>query len=246
MATKRATKRRKESDELEFDFFKEYKQNFDCSNIKLNKLPHLTSNHLNFYHTSQHEETNMVFVNGVAGSAKTYIAVYSALELLKNRKVDQIIYVRSIVESASKSLGALPGELDSKIFFYTTPLLDKLQEITDHSTAKTLLDQGYIKVMPINFIRGVTFHNSVIIFDETQNANFSEIVSVLTRVGRSSKYFVLGDSKQKDIKDSGFEKVYDLFDQDFSRKNHIHCMKFDHSDVVRSPILRHIAQILGV
>jgi phosphate starvation-inducible protein PhoH len=86
----------------------------------------------------------------------------------------------------------------------------------------------------------------VIIFDETQNANFSEIVSVLTRVGRSSKYFVLGDSKQKDIKDSGFEKVYDLFDQDFSRKNNIHCMKFDHTDIVRSPILRHIAQILGV
>jgi phosphate starvation-inducible PhoH-like protein len=246
MATKRAIKRRKESDELEFDFFREYKQNFDCSNIKLNKLPHLTPNHLKFYHTSQRDATNVIFVNGVAGSAKTQIAVYSALELLKNRKVDQIIYVRTVVESSSKSMGFLPGSVHEKLECFTVPLLDKLLEATDFTTAKALLDQGYIKAIPINFIRGLTFHNSVIIFDEAQNANKSEITTVLTRIGKKTKYFILGDSKQQDIKDSGFENVYDLFDQEFSRKNDIHCFKFDHSDVVRSPILKHITQILNV
>jgi len=246
MATKRATKRRKESDELEFDFFKEYKQNFDCSNIKLNKLPHLTSNHLNFYHTSQHEETNVIFLSGVAGTGKTFLAVYSALELLKNRKVDQIVYIRSVVESSSRSMGFLPGSVDEKLEAYTIPLLDRITDCVDHSTAKLLMEQGYIKAIPINFLRGLTFHNSVIIFDEVQNCTRGEITTALSRIGRRTKYFILGDERQMDIDDSGFSKVYDLFDQDFSRKNHIHCMKFDHSDVVRSPILRHIAQILGV
>jgi phosphate starvation-inducible PhoH-like protein len=246
MATKRVTKKRKESDELENEFFKEYKKNYDCANIEIKKLPHLTPNHLNFYYTTQRPNTNVVFVNGVAGSAKTFIAVYSALELLKNRKVDQIIYIRSVVESSSRSIGALPGELNEKFAMYTTPLIDKLQELVDHSTIKTLFDQGYIKAIPINFVRGVTFHNSVVIFDEAQNANRSEITTVLTRIGRGTKYFILGDSNQSDIKDSGFKNVYELFDQDFSRKNDIHCFKFDHADVVRSPILKHIAQILNV
>lgn len=246
MTTKRAPKRKKESNELENEFFKEYKKNYDCANIEINKLPHLTANHLAFYHTTQIPSTNVVFVNGVAGSAKTFIAVYAALELLKARKVEQIIYIRSVVESSSRSIGALPGELNEKFALYTTPLIDKLQELIDHSTIKTLFDQGYIKAIPINFVRGVTFHNSVVIFDEAQNANRGEITTVLTRIGKKTKYFILGDSRQSDIKDSGFEKVYDLFDQEISRKNDIHCFEFDHNDVVRSPILKHIAQILSV
>lgn len=245
MATKKAPRRRKELD-ITDEITDHYKKNFDLSNIDLKKLPHLTDNQIRFYRLTQNPKTNMVFVDGPAGSAKTQVAVYGALELLKNRQVDRIIYVRTIVESASRSLGALPGELDDKFLYFSMPLIDKLNEMTSISTYKALMEQEYIKAMPVNFIRGLTFHNSAVIIDESQNATKKELSSCLSRFGRGSHYFVIGDTKQNDINDSGFKEVFDKFDQEFSRKNEIHCLKFDNADIVRSPILRHITQILGV
>lgn len=245
MATKKAPRKRKELD-ITDEISSHYKKNFDLSNIDLKKLPHLTDNHIKFYHLTQNPNNNMVFVDGVAGSAKTQIAVYGALELLKNRQVDKIIYVRTIVESSSRSLGALPGELENKFLYYSMPLIDKLNEMTSVSTYKALMEQEYIKAIPVNFARGLTFHNSAVIVDESQNFNKKELGTILSRFGRGSKYFVIGDTNQADTKDSGFKEIFEKFDQEFSRKNEIHCLKFDHTDIVRSPILRHITQILGV
>jgi phosphate starvation-inducible PhoH-like protein len=245
MATKRAPRKRKESDITE-QFKTEYKKSFDTITIKLKPLPHLTDNQLQFYYLTQNPKTNMVFVDGVAGTAKTQVAVYGAMELLKNREVDRIIYIRTIVESSSKSIGALPGELEDKFSPYAMPLIDKLNEFVEVSTYKALMEQEYIKAIPVNFARGLTFHKSAVIVDEVQNFTRSEITTILTRFGRNSRYFVIGDTKQADIKDSGFKQVLDLFDTEFSRKNDIHCLKFDNSDIVRSPILRHITQILAV
>jgi phosphate starvation-inducible PhoH-like protein len=245
MTAKRAPRKRKELD-ITKDIGESIKRNFDCSNLKLNKILSLTDNQQAFYYKSQDPKTNMIFVDGVAGTAKSYISVYSALELLRDRHVDQIIYIRTVVESSSRSIGALPGELDDKFSPYSMPLIDKLNEIIDGFSIKSLMDQGYIKAIPVNFVRGLTFHNSAVIIDEAQNMTKSELTTVLTRFGRHTKYFVCGDCKQSDIRDTGFEKVFNLFDTEFSRKNNIHCTKFDTSDVVRSPILKHITQILGV
>jgi phosphate starvation-inducible protein PhoH len=245
MAIKKAPRRRKELD-ITSEISDHYKKNFDLSNINLKKLPHLTDNQIKFYKLTQNAKTNMVFVDGVAGTAKTQVAVYGALELLKNRQVDRIIYVRTIVESSSRSIGALPGELEDKFLYYSMPLIDKLNEMTDVSTYKALMEQEYIKAIPVNFARGLTFHNSAVIVDESQNFCKSELSTILSRFGRGSRYFVIGDTKQSDIKDSGFENVYNAFNTDFSRKNDIHCLKFDHADIVRSPILKHIAQVLSV
>lgn len=245
MATKKAPRRRKELDVTD-EYAEQIKKNFDLSNIDIKKLPHLTDNQIKFYHLTQAKNTNMVFVDGVAGSAKTLVAVYGALELLKNRQVDRIIYVRTIVESSTRSMGALPGEIESKVSPYAMPLIDKLSEITSGYTYKSLMEQEYIKVIPVNFARGLTFHNSAVIVDESQNFSRRELGTIMSRVGRSSRYFIIGDTNQADRPDSGFKEVFDAFDQDFSRKNEIHCLKFDHTDIVRSPILRHITQILKI
>jgi phosphate starvation-inducible PhoH-like protein len=246
MKEKRAPRKRKELD-ITQDIGEHLKRNFDVSNINLKKLPHLTDNQIKFYHLTQNEKTNMVFVDGVAGTAKTQVAVYGAMELLKNRKVDRIIYIRTVVESSSRSMGFLPGELDDKLAPYSMPLIDKLNEMVDVSERNALLEHEYIKVIPVNFARGLTFHNAAVIIDEIQNFDKSEITTVLTRFGRNSIYICVGDTNQSDIGSaSGFKKVFDAFDTDFSRKNDIHCLKFDNSDIVRSPILRHITQVLKV
>lgn len=245
MTTKKAPRKRKELD-ITKEIAESYKKNFDCSNIYLKKQFPLSDNHAKFYFLTQHPNTNMVFVDGAAGTMKTYIAVYSALELLRDRHVDHIIYIRTVVESSSRSIGALPGELDDKFGPYSMPLIDKLNEIVDVPTQKALFEHQYIKAIPVNFVRGLTFNNSAVILDETQNMTKGEITTVLTRFGRNSKYFVCGDGKQTDIKDSGFDYVYNAFDTEHSRKNNIHCVKFDASDIVRSPILKHITQVLKV
>ena len=246
MATKRAPRKRKESVDLEKDILEAYKRNFNCSNIDLRKMFPITDNQTAFYYLTQNDKTNIIFVDGVAGTSKTYVSVYGALELLKSRHIDQIIYIRSIVESSSRSIGALPGEIGDKFGPYSMPLVDKLNEILDKQTIKALFEEGYIKAIPVNFVRGLTFNSSLVIIDEAQNMNRSELTTLLTRFGRHTKYLVLGDTKQADIKDSGFETVFKLFDTEFSHKNNIHCVKFDRSDINRSAILKHITQILNV
>ena len=176
----------------------------------------------------------------------TYCSIYSALELLKERKVDKIIYIRTVIESASRSMGYLKGDENEKFAAYTMVLNEKSLEIIDKQTYGALMEQEYVKAIPVNFARGLTFNNSLVIFDEAQNATRSELTTILTRFGRHTKYIVCGDGKQKDIKDSGFSEVFDLFDTEFSRKNNIHCVRFDVGDIVRSPILKHITQVLGV
>lgn len=245
MATKKAPRKRKEVD-ITNEISDSLRRNFECGNLTLKKPFHLTPNQVKFYYGTQDLNTNMILVDGAAGTAKTYVAVYGALELLKNRHVDQIVYIRTVVESSSRSIGALPGELEEKFSPYSMPLMDKLGEILDLHHIKCLMDNNYIKAIPVNFVRGLTFNNSAVILDESQNMTKGELTTILTRFGRGSVYFVCGDTNQTDIKDSGFKGVFDAFDTPHSVKNNIHCLKFDNDDIVRSPILKHITQVLKV
>lgn len=246
MTPKKAPRKRKESVDITNEFEDSYKKTFSCSNIKMKKMLPITDNQTSFYYLSQNDRTNMIFLDGPAGSAKSYCAVYSAMEMLKEGKADKIIYIRTVVESASKSIGFLKGDEESKLAPYILPFIDKALEATDKVTVNSLIEQEYIKAIPVNFVRGLTFNNSIVIFDEFQNSTRREATTVLSRFGRHSKFFLLGDSNQCDIKDSGFQEVYNLFNTEYSRKNNIHCMKFDTSDIVRSPILKHITAVLGV
>lgn len=245
MAIKKAPRKRKERDVTD-EFTEQIKKNFDCSNLVLKNNFPMTDNQQKFYFLSQNIKTNMVFVDGPAGSAKTHLAVFSALELLKAGHVDKIIYIRSVVESSSRSIGYLKGDENEKFMPYMMPMMDKLNEILNKNDITHLLEQEYIKAIPVNFVRGLTFHRCAVIVDEGQNTTKGELTTILTRFGRHSKYFILGDTHQTDIKDSGYRQVFDAFNTEFSRKNDIHCTEFDITDIVRSQILKHITQILKV
>ena len=245
MIAKKTSRKRKEVD-VTHEFTEHIRKNFDCSNLHLKKMFPLTDNQQKFYYSSQNNKTNMIFLDGPAGSSKSYLAVYTALELLKARQVDKIIYIRSVVESSSRSIGYLKGDESEKFQPYIMPMVDKLNEILDKSDIQLLLDQEYIKAIPVNFVRGLTFHRCAVISDEIQNMTKGELTTILTRFGRNSKFFMVGDSNQADIKDSGFNQVYDAFNTEFSRKNDINCFKFETCDIVRSAILKHITQVLKV
>ena len=214
-------------------------------NFKIKKPFHFNENHKAFYDSIKCDDTNMTFVDGPAGSAKSYIAVLAALELFKEKKIKNIIYIRSVIESASRSIGSLPGEVDDKFLPYAMPLLEKVKEITDDATCLQLKTANIISAIPVNFCRGLTFNDSMVIIDEAQNLTKSEIVTILTRFGKNSRYVVCGDLKQSDIgKLSGYKEIYNKFDTLEAAQNHIHIYKFGPSEIVRSKILRFIVSVL--
>jgi len=214
-------------------------------NFKIKKPFHFNEKHLSFYETIKNDETNIAFVNGSAGTAKSYIAVLAALELFKEKKIKQIVYIRSVIESASRSIGALPGEVDDKFLPYAMPCIEKVQEITDNSTALQLRTNGVIQAVPVNFVRGLTFNDSIVIVDEAQNLTRNEIVTILTRFGKNTRYVVCGDLKQTDIgKQSGYKDIFTRFATDVSAQHGIHTFHFGDSEIVRSKILRYIVSVL--
>lgn len=215
-------------------------------NFKITHNFKFSSKQVALFKTMLNPDTKMVFIDGPAGSAKTYISAYAGLQLLKDQTIDQIIYIRTAVESASKSLGFLPGELSDKFQQYLVPLNEKLEELLEPQVVKALNANNVIEAVPVNFARGRTFKNCVVIIDECQNLTSEEVKTILTRFGINCKMFVIGDTQQADIgAKSGFGRVVAQFDHDKCKDRGFHSFKLDSSDIVRSPDLAFIIDMLN-
>ncbi len=191
------------------------------------------------------KNTKVVFVSGPAGTAKTLIGVYAGLLLLNDKKVSDFLYVRSVIESASKSLGALPGELLAKFEPYVMPLNDKLSEMLAKPDIEYLHKDKRVEGIPINFLRGSSHNVKYILADESQNFTTKELTTLITRLGQFSKMVICGDPMQSDVNgSSGFAKMADLFNDQESRAHGIHYFSFTRDDIVRSQILRYIMERL--
>ena len=196
-----------------------------------------------FINLATHKNTKIVFLSGPAGTSKSILAVYSALELLNQKRISDLIYVRTIIESAAHSMGTLPGDADQKLHFFVSVLNDKLEELLPTGDIKRLHSDDRVKGMPVNYLRGASYNAKVVIVDEAQNANFSELLTSLTRIGKFTKYYILGDPMQSDLKhkdQSGFKSMFDLFNDEESRQQGIHCVEFTKDDIMRSEILKFI------
>jgi phosphate starvation-inducible PhoH-like protein len=142
-------------------------------------------------------------------------------------------------------MGALPGDLDEKFNPYILPLLDKLEEVLPkNSTLKRdLLDKGRVSALPVNFLRGASWNNKIIVADEAQNFSFKELTTLITRIGENCTLFICGDPMQSDINGkSGFGDLINIFNDDESQQKGIHSFFFNHSDIKRSKILKFIIQ----
>jgi len=215
------------------------------SAFTIRKPFYLTENHKSFIDSLMDPVTRIGFVDGPAGSAKSYLAILAGLELLQQKKIDSILYIRSVIESASKSMGALPGEIDEKFSPYAAPMMEKANEIVGESSAAMLKTKGILSAIPVNFVRGLTFKNSLVVVDEAQNLTRDELVTILTRCGKGSKYAVCGDLQQSDIgAKTGFDDVFYRFEKRQNKK--FPTIKFQDRDIVRDKILREIVDILNL
>lgn len=210
----------------------------------INEFP-LGEVHKQFLSTILDNNTNMCIVNGPAGSSKTYISTLAALLLLRKSQIEDIVYIRSVVESASNKLGHLPGDLHEKFHPWSMPLVDKLNELLLPTDVHHITKSGVINCVPVNLVRGLTFKNSIVIVDECQNMTKSELITVLTRFGIGSRYVLLGDSRQSDIgSKTGFMDIHRAFDTEKSKDMGIHTFTFTNSEIVRHPLLAYICEVV--
>lgn len=195
--------------------------------------------------TTLNPDARVLFVSGPAGSSKTYMAVYSFLQLMSNDIEKTLLYVRSIAESADHRLGSLPGDINDKFDPFLIPLEDKLIEIVQPGDQLELKQKERITAMPINFIRGAHWTDMLVIADEAQNFTRKELTTLITRIGPNSKLIICGDMMQSDINGkSGFSEMFDLFDDEESREEGLFCHKFTARDIVRDDILKFIIKKL--
>jgi phosphate starvation-inducible PhoH-like protein len=212
-------------------------------NLTIYERPDLTSKQKEFIELALDKKCKIILVNGPAGTSKTWLAVLCALKLLNQKRCSDILYIRSVVESSDSKIGALPGFIEDKFNVYLQPLVDKLEELLPKNNIASLQKEQRILGIPINFLRGLNWNAKAIVVDEAQNLNIKEMITLLTRIGKFSKVYILGDHCQSDLNGkSGFLKILNLFTDEISRENGIYTFQFSEDDVVRSELVKFIVK----
>tara|TARA_B100000941_G_C28477794_1_gene540295 strand:- start:481 stop:1476 length:996 start_codon:yes stop_codon:yes gene_type:complete len=185
-------------------------------------------------------QSDIVISSGPAGTGKTFLAVAVGLTMLLEKKIERIILSRPAVE-AGERLGFLPGDMKEKVDPYLRPLYDSLYDLFDFEKIQRMIEIGDIEIAPLAFMRGRTLKNSFAILDEAQNASDTQIKMFLTRIGENSKIVVNGDPSQIDLPNknmSGLVRSKNLL----GNLSEIAIIDFDHSDVVRHPLVSKIVK----
>ena len=185
-------------------------------------------------------ESDIVISAGPAGTGKTFLAVAIGLTMLLEKKIERIILSRPAVE-AGERLGFLPGDMREKVDPYLRPLYDSLYDLLDFEKIQKKIEIGDIEIAPLAFMRGRTLKNSFAILDEAQNATDTQIKMFLTRIGENSKIVINGDPSQIDLPNknlSGLNRSKKIL----GNLSEISIIDFDHSDVVRHPLVSKIVK----
>jgi len=154
-------------------------------------------------------ENTVTLLAGSAGSGKTLLACQIGLERLFMREVEKVINARRTV--SKEEIGFLPGDLREKMDPWVQPIYQNMFLLYDKEKVEKCINEGQIEIVPVSFMRGRTFVNSVVIVDEAQNVTHEQMEMIVTRIGKGSKMIICGDDAQVDLKqkrDSGFKFLY--------------------------------------
>lgn len=154
-------------------------------------------------------DNTVTLLAGAAGSGKTLLACQIALEKLFMREVEKIIITRPTV--SKEEIGFLPGDLREKMDPWVQPIYQNMYLLYNKADIEKRISEGEIEIVPVSFMRGRTFVNSIVIVDEAQNVTHEQMEMIVTRIGINSKMIICGDDHQVDLKnkrDSGFKFLY--------------------------------------
>jgi phosphate starvation-inducible protein PhoH len=216
----------------------EIKQKTSIQASDLKAITPLTKNQSIFFEKFDNDE-KLFMLHGVAGTGKTYIALYKAFKDILSTpfRKRKVIIVRSAVQA--RDIGHLPGDEIEKNKVYQILYEEICFSLFNRYDAFTKLEeQGAVQFITTSFIRGVTFDNSVIIVDECQNLNDAELNTIMTRVGTNSKIIFCGDFRQTDLYKkndmSGLKKFIGII----SLMESFNLVEFGVEDIVRSDLVK--------
>ena len=177
---------------------------------------------------------------GSPGVGKTFLALYKAIEevLDKSNSFKQVVIVRSIVQL--RDVGYLPGSLEEKQEIYELPYKEISQTLFGRADAwDRLKEQGHVRFISTTAIRGISIDDAIIIVDENQNLNWSEVNTIITRVGHRSKIIFCGDFKQTDlIKNKHDQTAFHQFREVAKNMPSFQEIYFTSDDIVRSSLVK--------
>tara|TARA_B110000259_G_scaffold77265_1_gene90579 strand:- start:41 stop:769 length:729 start_codon:yes stop_codon:yes gene_type:complete len=154
-------------------------------------------------------DNTITLLAGSAGSGKTLLACNVALDGLFSKQYDKIIITRPTV--SKEDIGFLPGDMREKMDPWVQPIYQNFYTLYGKEKMEKYLENGQIEIVPVSFMRGRTFLDSLIIVDEAQNVTHEQMEMIVSRIGVRSKMIICGDDHQIDLKkrsDSGFRFLY--------------------------------------
>ena len=205
--------------------------------FSLKKIKPLTENQERTFEA--YAQGNNLVLSGSAGSGKSFLAMYLALgDLLRDNSIyNKIIIIRSAVPS--RDLGFVPGTLEEKAKIYQEPYMNIVNELIGRGDAwHFLMHKEIVQFQTTSFLRGLTFSDCIIVFDEFQSATFHEIDTVLTRVGENCRFMLCGDFNQNDLnikkEKSGLQDAVKIL-ENIKDVQHV---QFGIEDIVRSGFVK--------
>lgn len=183
---------------------------------------------------------------GAAGSAKTALGVAVGLQKLMNKEVDRIVITRPAVTVDAEQFGWLPGTLNDKFMPFLMPVIDALEYKMDKEKIMNMIHDNLIEIAPLAFCRGRTFSRCWIVCDEAQNTTPSQMLMILTRIGKDSKMVLTGDPAQCDKQDSGFMHFVNMVKNNSTDFKEIGIVEFTEQDVERHPIIPKILNLYSL
>ena len=191
------------------------------------------------------EKQKNMFLFGAAGTGKSFVTMYLALRDILDEKTpyNKLYVVRSLVPT--REIGFLPGDHEDKANLYQIPYKNMVRfmfEMPDDPSFEMLYAnlkaQDTVSFWSTSFIRGTTIDNSIVLVDESENLNFHELDSIITRLGVNSKIVFAGDAAQTDLTKAhektgimDFKKIIDDMDE-------FESIEFGIDDIVRSGLVK--------
>ena len=185
------------------------------------------------------DDGNNLLLHGVAGSGKTFISLYLALDDIFNGEdlKRSVTIIRSVVPT--RDMGFLPGKETEKTAVYEQPYQAICKELTNRGDGYDVLKQrGIIKFTTTSYIRGLTLDNTIVVVDECQNMTFHELDSIITRVGDNTRIIFCGDFKQTDLNKPHDQSGIKEFMSILRRMNGFNSVEFNYDDIVRSGLVK--------
>ena len=181
--------------------------------------------------------SQVTVVSAPAGSGKTFVSMSEVADWLKKGTIDKIILTRPSV-GMGNTLGLLKGGMRDKFEPYLLALVDVISNRYGYNYYENCLSNKKIEFVPLEYIRGRSFENAVVIIDEFQNVKPDEAYTIITRLGENSKMVCMGDTTQNDLRGkTGLEWLVNFVD-DNELDEYVTIVEGTSDDIVRSGLCR--------